>query len=49
MKTILILVLLVSITLATPVTFAQTAIDGFSSERATADPLDEPEVTPMIR
>ena len=41
MKTILILVLLVSITLATPLSFtkafAQTAIDGFSAERATAE------------
>jgi N-acetylated-alpha-linked acidic dipeptidase len=37
MKTILILVLLVSITLATPVTFAQTSIDGFSPERAAAE------------
>jgi N-acetylated-alpha-linked acidic dipeptidase len=42
MKTILILVLLVSITLAAPQTFiqksfAQTAIDGFSAERAAAE------------
>ena len=42
MKTILILFLLVVITLATPLTFtptsfAQTNIDGFSSERATAE------------
>src|SRR4026207_2381945 len=42
MKTILILVLLVSITLAAPLTFiqksfAQTAIDGFSAEGATAE------------
>ena len=37
MKTILILLLLVSITLATPITFAQTAIDGFSSQSAAAE------------
>src|SRR6185437_9384040 len=41
MKTILVLVLLVVITLATPLTFteafAQTAIDGFSTERAAAE------------
>src|ERR1044071_6639008 len=37
MKTILILVLLVSITLTAPLTFAQTAIDGFSSQRAAAE------------
>src|SRR5678816_1986459 len=37
MKTILILVLLVVITLATPLSFAQTAIDGFNAERATAE------------
>src|SRR5215218_1688224 len=41
MKTILILVLLVVITLATPLTFteafAQTAIDGFSADHATAE------------
>src|SRR3954470_2663029 len=37
MKTILILVLLVSITLATSPTFAQSTIDGFSSERAVAE------------
>src|SRR5262247_1834293 len=42
MKTILILVLLVSITLATPQTFiqkafAQTVIDGFNSDHATAE------------
>src|SRR5690349_15886378 len=37
MKTILILVLLVSITLTAPVTFAQTSIDGFNSERAAAE------------
>ena len=37
MKTILILLLLVVITLPAPLTFAQTAIDGFSSERATAE------------
>ena len=41
MKTILILLLLVSITLATPLSFtkafAQTTIDGFSAERATAE------------
>jgi N-acetylated-alpha-linked acidic dipeptidase len=41
MKTILILVLLVSITLTAPLTFteafAQSAIDGFSSERAVAE------------
>ena len=39
MKTILIPILLVFITLATAVhkAFAQTAIDGFSSERATAE------------
>jgi N-acetylated-alpha-linked acidic dipeptidase len=37
MKTILILLLLVVITLPTPVTFAQTAIDGFSAERAAAE------------
>jgi len=46
MKTILILLLLVSITLAAPLTFtetfiqksfAQTGIDGFSAERATAE------------
>lgn len=37
MKTILILVLLVVITLATPFTFAQTAIDGFSAARAGAE------------
>src|SRR6185503_4047166 len=37
MKTILIPVLLVVITLPTPITFAQTAIDGFSAERAAAE------------
>src|SRR5215470_19591772 len=37
MKTILILVLLVAITLTQPLTFAQTAIDGFSAERAAAE------------
>src|SRR5215467_7021053 len=37
MKTILILVLLVVITLVTPLTFAQTAIDGFSADRAAAE------------
>src|SRR5690349_8109783 len=41
MKTILILLLLVSITLAAPLSFtkafAQTAIDGFSSERSAAE------------
>jgi N-acetylated-alpha-linked acidic dipeptidase len=37
MKTILIPILLVVITLPTPITFAQTAIDGFSAERATAE------------
>ena len=37
MKTILIPILLVVITLATPLTFAQTAIDGFSAERAAAE------------
>src|ERR1044071_340889 len=37
MKTILILLLLVSITLTAPLTFAQTSIDGFSSESATAE------------
>jgi N-acetylated-alpha-linked acidic dipeptidase len=37
MKTILVLVLLVVFTLATPLTFAQTAIDGFSADRATAE------------
>lgn len=37
MKTILILLLLVLITLAAPLTFAQTPIDGFSSERAVAE------------
>src|SRR5215475_1578812 len=37
MKTILILVLLVSITLTAPVTFAQTPIDGFSAESAAAE------------
>ncbi|HEX6717187.1 MAG TPA: M28 family metallopeptidase [Pyrinomonadaceae bacterium] len=37
MKTILILLLLVSITLAAPITFAQTAIDGFSSQSAAAE------------
>src|ERR1044071_7022119 len=37
MKTILILLLLVSITLTAPLTFAQTSIDGFSAERATAE------------
>ena len=37
MKTILILVLLVSITLTTSPTFAQSPIDGFSSERAVAE------------
>src|ERR1051325_6452991 len=37
MKTILVLVLLVVITLATPLTFAQTAIDGVSAERAAAE------------
>src|SRR5215208_2038479 len=37
MKTILILLLLVVITIPTSLTFAQTAIDGFSSERAAAE------------
>src|ERR1041385_1392079 len=37
MKTILILVLLVSITLTAPLTFAQNPLDGFSSERAVAE------------
>src|SRR5215207_4466601 len=37
MKTILILLLLVVITLPAPLTFAQTTIDGFSSERAAAE------------
>src|SRR6476660_1926238 len=41
MKTILVLILLVSITLSTPLlftkAFAQTAIDGFSAERSTAE------------
>src|SRR5262249_27225269 len=37
MKTILVLVLLVGLSLATPLTFAQTAIDGFSPERAAAE------------
>ncbi|HJT25812.1 MAG TPA: M28 family metallopeptidase [Pyrinomonadaceae bacterium] len=37
MKTILVLFLLVVITLSTPLTFAQTSIDGFSAERATAE------------
>jgi len=37
MKTILIPILLVVITLATPLTFAQTAIDGFSAERSAAE------------
>src|SRR5215470_6523593 len=37
MKTILILVLLVVITLATPITFAQTTLDGFSAARADAE------------
>src|SRR6185369_7745947 len=41
MKTILVLFLLVSITLSAPLlftqAFAQTAIDGFSAERATAE------------
>src|ERR1051326_178437 len=37
MKTILILLLLVSITLTAPLTFAQTSIDGFSSESAAAE------------
>ena len=37
MKTILILLLLVSITLTAPLTFAQTSIDGFSSGSATAE------------
>src|ERR1044072_3660970 len=37
MKTILVLILLVSITLTTPLTFAQTSIDGFSTERAVAE------------
>jgi len=41
MKTILVLILLVVITLSTPLTFteafAQTTIDGFSAERSTAE------------
>jgi N-acetylated-alpha-linked acidic dipeptidase len=37
MKTILVLFLLVVITLTAPLTFAQTTIDGFSAERATAE------------
>src|SRR5678816_2694335 len=37
MKTILVLFLLVVITLSTPLTFAQTTIDGFSAERSTAE------------
>src|SRR5690348_17030100 len=37
MKTILVLFLLVVITLPAQLTFAQTAIDGFSAERATAE------------
>src|SRR5678815_5455368 len=37
MKTILVPILLVVITLATPLTFAQTAIDGFSADRAAAE------------
>jgi len=37
MKTILILILLVSITSTPTLTFAQTAIDGFSPERAAAE------------
>jgi len=37
MKTILVLVLLVVITFAPSLTFAQTAIDGFNSERAAAE------------
>src|SRR5215510_4294740 len=37
MKTILVLILLVVITLAPSLTFAQTAIDGFSAERSTAE------------
>src|SRR5262249_57367891 len=37
MKTILVLVLLVGLSLASPLTFAQTAIDGFSPERAAAE------------
>ena len=37
MKTILILVLLVVITLPAPLTFAQTAIDGFNAERSAAE------------
>jgi len=37
MKTILVLILLVSITLSTSLTFAQTTIDGFNAERSTAE------------
>jgi N-acetylated-alpha-linked acidic dipeptidase len=37
MKTILILLLLVAITLAAPLSFAHDAIDGFSTERAEAE------------
>jgi N-acetylated-alpha-linked acidic dipeptidase len=37
MKTILVLILLVSITFPTSLTFAQTTIDGFSPERSTAE------------
>src|SRR5678815_2107907 len=37
MKTILVLFLLVVITFPTSLTFAQTGIDGFNAERATAE------------